>query len=58
MVEGFLTAAAVELPRGVRINCISPTVLAESVGYHAYFTGFYSILEWLRRIILCNEHSR
>jgi NAD(P)-dependent dehydrogenase (short-subunit alcohol dehydrogenase family) len=40
MVEGFVKAAAVELPRGVRINCISPTVLAESVAYHAYFPGF------------------
>ncbi|MEH2487479.1 short chain dehydrogenase [Bradyrhizobium sp. AZCC 2230] len=40
LVEGFAKAAAVELPRGVRINCISPTVLTESVAYHAYFTGF------------------
>jgi NAD(P)-dependent dehydrogenase (short-subunit alcohol dehydrogenase family) len=40
MVEGFVKAAAVELPRGVRINCISPTVLTESVAYHAYFIGF------------------
>ena len=40
MVEGFVKAAAVELPRGVRINCISPTVLAESLAWHAYFTGF------------------
>ena len=40
MVEGFVKAAAVELPRGLRINCISPTVLAESVAYHAYFAGF------------------
>jgi len=40
MVEGFVKAAAVELPRGVRINCISPTVLTESVAYHPYFTGF------------------
>jgi NAD(P)-dependent dehydrogenase (short-subunit alcohol dehydrogenase family) len=40
MVEGFVKAAAVELPRGVRINCISPTVLSESVSYHSYFTGF------------------
>ncbi|HUD64932.1 MAG TPA: short chain dehydrogenase [Candidatus Sulfotelmatobacter sp.] len=40
LVEGFVKAAAVELPRGVRINCISPTVLAESAAYHAYFTGF------------------
>src|SRR6266851_4386718 len=30
LVEGFVKGAAVELPRGLRINCISPTVLAES----------------------------
>src|SRR3984957_1779667 len=29
LVEGFVKGAAVELPRGLRINCISPTVLAE-----------------------------
>jgi NAD(P)-dependent dehydrogenase (short-subunit alcohol dehydrogenase family) len=40
LVEGFVKASAVELPRGVRINCVSPTLLAESVGYHEYFTGF------------------
>jgi hypothetical protein len=33
----------VELPRGIRINCISPTVLAESEAYHAYFTGFTTV---------------
>jgi NAD(P)-dependent dehydrogenase (short-subunit alcohol dehydrogenase family) len=57
MVEGFVKAAAVELPRGVRINCISPTVLAESVAYHAYFTGFTPVpvaevaLAFLRAIL-------
>lgn len=40
LVEGFVKAAAVELPRGLRINCISPTVLTESPHYHAYFAGF------------------
>jgi NAD(P)-dependent dehydrogenase (short-subunit alcohol dehydrogenase family) len=40
MVEGFVKAAATELPRGLRINCVSPTVLAESVGYHPFFPGF------------------
>ncbi|MFJ2296990.1 short chain dehydrogenase [Streptomyces sp. NPDC087894] len=40
MVEGFVKAAATELPRGLRINCISPTVLAESVNYYQYFPGF------------------
>jgi NAD(P)-dependent dehydrogenase (short-subunit alcohol dehydrogenase family) len=39
-VEGFVRAAAFELPRGIRINCVSPTVLAESVGYHPAFPGF------------------
>jgi NAD(P)-dependent dehydrogenase (short-subunit alcohol dehydrogenase family) len=37
LVEGFVKGAAVELPRVLRINCISPTVLAESVAYHALF---------------------
>jgi hypothetical protein len=43
LVEGFVKASAVELPRGLRINCVSPTVLAESVGYHEYFTGFIPV---------------
>jgi NAD(P)-dependent dehydrogenase (short-subunit alcohol dehydrogenase family) len=43
IVEGFVKAAAVELPRGVRINCISPTVLTESVAYHPYFPGFIPV---------------
>jgi len=30
----------------VRINCISPTVLAESVAYHAYFAGFIPVPAW------------
>jgi NAD(P)-dependent dehydrogenase (short-subunit alcohol dehydrogenase family) len=46
MVEGFVRAAAAELPRGVRINCISPTVLAESPGYFAYFPGFIPVSAW------------
>jgi len=40
LVEGFVKASAVELSRGIRINCISLTGLAESEAYHAYFTGF------------------
>ncbi len=31
-LEGFVRAAACELPRGIRINLISPTVLSESLG--------------------------
>ena len=40
LVEGFVKGAAAELPRGIRINCISPTVLAESPAYHDFFPGF------------------
>jgi NAD(P)-dependent dehydrogenase (short-subunit alcohol dehydrogenase family) len=40
MVEGFVRSAATELPRGLRINCISPSVLAESTEYLPYFPGF------------------
>lgn len=40
MVEGFVKAAAAELPRGVRINCVSPTVLTESPDFQQYFPGF------------------
>ena len=36
----FTMAAAAELPRGIRINCVSPTVLAEATHYHAFFPGF------------------
>ena len=39
-VEAFVLAAAGELPRGIRINAVSPTVLAEATGYHAAFPGF------------------
>ena len=40
-VEGFVAAAAIELPRGLRINAISPTVLTESMGtYGPFFPGF------------------
>lgn len=40
-VEGFVRAAAIELPRGLRINAVSPNVLAESMkDYAPYFRGF------------------
>ena len=40
-VEGFVRAAAIELPRGLRINGINPSVLQESIGsYGPYFYGF------------------
>ena len=43
-VEGFVRAAAIELPRGLRINAVSPTVLRESVHlFGDLFTGFEPI---------------
>ncbi|MCI2290570.1 short chain dehydrogenase [Enterobacter sp. I4] len=43
-LEGFVRAAACELPRGIRINLISPTVLTESAeAYDGFFPGFESI---------------
>jgi NAD(P)-dependent dehydrogenase (short-subunit alcohol dehydrogenase family) len=39
-IDGFVRAAAIELPRSVRINSVSPTVLAESWSvYGPYFPG-------------------
>jgi len=40
-VEGFVLGAAIELPRGLRINLVDPTVLTESMPqYGAYFPGY------------------
>lgn len=40
-VEGFVRGAAIELPRGLRINAVSPTLLEESLdAYGPYFYGF------------------
>ncbi|HGK7305276.1 MULTISPECIES: short chain dehydrogenase [Stenotrophomonas] len=44
-LEGFVRAAALELlPRGLRINAVSPNVLAESLAsYGPYFPGFEAV---------------
>jgi NAD(P)-dependent dehydrogenase (short-subunit alcohol dehydrogenase family) len=42
-LEAFVMAAAVELPRGIRINAVSPTVLAEATAYHPSFPGFTQV---------------
>jgi NAD(P)-dependent dehydrogenase (short-subunit alcohol dehydrogenase family) len=39
-LEAFVRSAAGELPRGIRINAVSPTVLEEATGYHSAFPGF------------------
>ena len=40
-LEAFARAAAIEMPRGLRINAVSPTVFEESMGsYGPFFRGF------------------
>jgi NAD(P)-dependent dehydrogenase (short-subunit alcohol dehydrogenase family) len=39
-LEAFVMAAAIELPRGIRINTVSPTVLVEATSHHSAFPGF------------------
>jgi len=43
-VEGFVKGAAIELPRGLRINAVSPTLLTESLAaYGALFPGVETV---------------
>jgi NAD(P)-dependent dehydrogenase (short-subunit alcohol dehydrogenase family) len=42
-LEAFTMAAAAELPRGIRINAVSPTVLVEATEHHAAFPGFTQV---------------
>lgn len=43
-IEHFVRAAACELPRGLRINVVSPTVLTESMDKYAdFFPGFVPV---------------
>jgi NAD(P)-dependent dehydrogenase (short-subunit alcohol dehydrogenase family) len=40
-VEAFVRAAAIELPRGLRVNAVSPTVFTEAIDrYGDLFAGF------------------
>lgn len=40
-IDAFVKAAAIELPRGLRVNSVSPNVLVEAMSAYApYFRGF------------------
>jgi NAD(P)-dependent dehydrogenase (short-subunit alcohol dehydrogenase family) len=40
-LDAFVRAAAIEMPRGMRINSVSPTVVVEAMASYApYFRGF------------------
>ena len=44
-LDSFVKAAAIELPRGLRVNSISPNVLVEAMdSYAPYFRGFKPVL--------------
>ena len=43
-IKGFVTGAAIEMPRGLRINHVSPSVLVEALdSYGPYFRGFEAV---------------
>lgn len=43
-LDSFVKSAAIDMPRGVRINVVSPTVLTESMNKYAdYFRGFVPV---------------
>lgn len=43
-IDSFVQAAAIEMPRGIRINAVSPTVILESMPTYApYFRGYEPI---------------
>jgi NAD(P)-dependent dehydrogenase (short-subunit alcohol dehydrogenase family) len=43
-VDSFVRSAALELPRGLRINSVSPTIIEESLPkYAAFFRGYKAV---------------
>jgi NAD(P)-dependent dehydrogenase (short-subunit alcohol dehydrogenase family) len=42
-LESFVMSAATELPRGIRINVVSPSVLEDSPSHHSSFPGFVPV---------------
>jgi NAD(P)-dependent dehydrogenase (short-subunit alcohol dehydrogenase family) len=46
-LEGFVRATAIELPKGLRINLVNPTILEESVPtMGAFFHGVIPVAGW------------
>ena len=55
-LEGFVRGAAIELPRGLRINLVSPTVLEDSLGaYGPYFRGFEAVSAERAALAFCRS---
>ncbi len=46
-IEGFVLAAAIEMPRGIRINAVCPGLLEESAkAYEGFFPGHVPVPGW------------
>jgi NAD(P)-dependent dehydrogenase (short-subunit alcohol dehydrogenase family) len=46
-LEGFVRATAIELPKGLRINLVNPTILKESESqFGQFFTGMIPVEGW------------
>ena len=55
-VEGFVLGASIEMPRGLRINAVSPGVLEESMGkIGSFFRGHVPVPGW--RVALAYSKS-
>lgn len=55
-IRSFVKSAAIELPRGIRINNVSPNVLVESMDkYQAYFHGFEPVPAY--KVVLAYQKS-
>lgn len=55
-IESFVKSAAIELPRGIRINAVSPTVLVESLSKYAeYFPGFFPVSAEKAALAFCKS---
>ncbi|KAA0955924.1 short chain dehydrogenase [Sporosarcina sp. ANT_H38] len=55
-VRAFVKAAAIEMPRGIRINSVSPNVLQESIHkFGTLFQGFDAVP--VKRVVLAFEKS-
>lgn len=43
-INGFVLGAAIEMPKAIRINVVSPTIVAESLeAYGPYFRGYEAV---------------
>ena len=58
-IDAFVMAAAIDLPRGLRINAVSPGLLEESAKkYEGFFPGHHAGVVGTRRPCLCEERRR